>query len=177
MASDERARAVWIAVTDNRWGRLFRCHRTPTGGWRAEEPETIRSAWEEHRDGHGAPPPGAPDAGPPQHMPSLAHKKEEETRRFAHEVAAWLEARTRERGIDHLTVFAPDHFLGPLRASWPPRLRPLVTEHADARAGAVVEGVERIHAVDRTRGVRRTGQGPVLPVEPDQPAHRLALVA
>src|SRR5690349_5613661 len=90
MAIDEHARAVWIAATDNRWGRLFRCYRTPTGGWHAEEPATIRSTWEEHRDRHEATPAGAPDAGPPQHIPSLAHKKEEETRRFAHEVAAWL---------------------------------------------------------------------------------------
>jgi hypothetical protein len=81
MASDEPARDEWIAVTDNRWGRLFRCYRTPGGEWHAEESETVRSAWEEHRDRHEATPPGAPDAGPPQHVPSLAHKKEEETRR------------------------------------------------------------------------------------------------
>src|ERR1700742_4088343 len=45
MGTDEHARAEWIAVTDNRWAHLFRCHRTPSGGWHADGPETIRSAW------------------------------------------------------------------------------------------------------------------------------------
>jgi protein required for attachment to host cells len=124
----------WIAVTDNRWARLVRCQRTepePAGRWHADEFETIRTTWDEHQPRHEpALPDGAPKADDPDHAPGWAHKKEEETRRFAHEVAAWLDRRSAALAIRHISVFAPDHFLGPLRLSWSPRLRPLLTEHA-----------------------------------------------
>jgi protein required for attachment to host cells len=125
----------WIALTDNRWGRLVRFQLTKEGRWHAEEVATVRSEWEEHQDrfdqsgqSNAVAKANAPDHA--AHGHSWGHKKEEETKRFAHEIAAWLDRQSAELKIQHLAVFAPDHFLGPLRASWSKRLLPLLTEHA-----------------------------------------------
>ena len=125
----------WIALTDNRWGRLVRFQKTREGRWHADEVQTIRCEWEEHQDrrdraeqANAAAKSRAPEHSMHGHAPG--HRKEEETRRFAHEVGAWLDRQASELKIEQLAVFAPDHFMGPLRASWPKRLLPLLTEHA-----------------------------------------------
>lgn len=116
----------WLAVTDNRWAKLVQCTRTKGGRWHAEEVETIQSGWEKHQNRQEPPAKGEK----PEHAPGWAHKKEEETKRFSHEVAAWLEKLSHDRNISHFSVFAPDHFLGPLRTSWSARLKPMVAEQA-----------------------------------------------
>ncbi len=131
MAETQHPSTRWVLVTDNRWARLVRLTKSAPTGWHADELKTMRSEWEEHHERHDQ---LLPDRNPrgdvPEHFPGWAHKKEEETRRFAHQVAAWLERLAGELEITKIAVFAPDHFLGPLRASWSPRIRSLVTEHA-----------------------------------------------
>jgi broad specificity phosphatase PhoE len=118
-------------VTDNRWARLVRFSTAAQASWRAEEVEALRSEWEEHHERND---PLMPDRNPrgdvPEHFPGWAHKKEEETRRFAHRVTVWLERLARQWQIGTILVFAPDHFLGPLRSSWSPPLHSIVSEHA-----------------------------------------------
>ncbi len=116
----------WLAVTDNRWAKLIHCTRTNGGRWHAEEVETIQSGWEQHTNRQVPPTTGTK----PEHSSGWAHKKEEETKRFSSEVAAWLEKLARDRKISHFSVFAPDHFMGPLRASWSARLKPMIAEQA-----------------------------------------------
>ena len=122
----------WIAVTDNRWARLIRFQPTEAGRWHAEEVQVIRSDWEPHQDRHEKAEPTQTLANTPEHARhghSWGHKKEEETKRFAKVVAAWLDERASDLRIAKLDVFAPDHFLGPLRKSWPKKLATLITEH------------------------------------------------
>jgi protein required for attachment to host cells len=116
----------WLAVTDNRWAKLVHCTRTKGGRWHAEEVGIIQSGWEEHQNRDTPPSPGKK----PEHSAGWAHKKEEETKRFAKEVAAWLEKQGHDRKITHFSVFAPDHFLGPLRANWSARLKPMIADQA-----------------------------------------------
>ncbi len=131
MTLPEGGHLCWIAVMDNRWARLVRCQRNSGGRWHGEEVETLRSGWEQHHERHD---PALPDRTPrpavPERAPGWAHKKEEETKRFTHEIASWLEKRAHEHAMHELWVFAPDHFLGPLRASWSAKLRPIIRDHA-----------------------------------------------
>ncbi len=130
MTLPEAGHVCWIVTSDNRWARLVRCRLNSGGRWHAEEIETLRSDWEPHHERHD---PALPDRTPrpavPERAPGWAHKKEEQTKRFAHQVAEWLQRHAHERAMRELWVFAPDHALGPLRAAWSASLRPIIHDH------------------------------------------------
>ena len=52
-----------------------------------------------------------------------------EHNRFARNVSEWLERKTSDCEIEHLTLFAPPRFLGVLRQTWSPQLAARITEH------------------------------------------------
>jgi protein required for attachment to host cells len=55
-----------------------------------------------------------------------------ESRKFAHEIAEYLEHEHQENRFDRLHVVAPPAFLGVLRATWSDRLRRAIVQEIDS---------------------------------------------
>jgi protein required for attachment to host cells len=107
-------RKRWVAVADERVGRLLRVERTERGGARVAAVNDIRNAWEEHE--HGRP---SPRAGRNGHTyASEGHEAETMRDRFAKDLATWLEREAALRSIDEVALFAPPRLLGALRGAW-----------------------------------------------------------
>jgi protein required for attachment to host cells len=118
-------RKTWIFIVDHGRGRLLSGSPAPRGRFRLVQRDAIENTWEEHQ--HGRP---SPRAGREGHTyASRGHEDEEMTKRFAREVAEWLEERVRQLDIDRLDLFAPPRFLGALRQAWRPRLAVHVEAH------------------------------------------------
>lgn len=116
-----------IVISDQRSARLFVRASEPGGRWRLEERSRLENRHEREHEHHrpdllgrGAPPTAAAAAGP-QHLVSQGHTREEEARRFAREVAAWLGEQRHACSLDRITLFAPPRFLGLLREEQAPR--------------------------------------------------------
>ena len=115
---------TWIFVVDNGRGRLLRGTQVPPGRFHLEEDCSIENTLEPHE--HGRPSPRTGKAG--NTYASQGHEDEERMSRFARNVTTWLEKKTREHGIDKLTLFAPPRFLGALRQNWSQQLAARVSE-------------------------------------------------
>jgi protein required for attachment to host cells len=117
-------RTSWIATVDERRARIFRCTRTLRHGWHVEEHGVaLRNI---HEEDHERRRPAILGSGPhtmPPHEAGWGHEQQEEQRRFARDVAHWLEERLVRSEIDALRVFAPTRFLGLLREYLPERTR------------------------------------------------------
>jgi protein required for attachment to host cells len=106
-----KQREIWIAVVDQRKGRILHICELDAGGFRCAEKGFIENRWEEHQ--HGRP---SPRSGRTGHTyASRGHEDEEMMRRFAKEVSEWIDRVLQELRIEHLEVFAPTRFLGALR--------------------------------------------------------------
>jgi protein required for attachment to host cells len=120
-----RKSQTWIFIVDNGRGRLLKGAPAPRGRFHLELDDAIENSWEEHQ--RGRPSPLAGRAG--HSYASWGHEDEELMRRFARDVAVWLDDKTRKHAIDRLALFAPPRFLGALRQAWTPRLAMCVEEH------------------------------------------------
>lgn len=113
-----------IVISDQRSARLFVRASEPGGRWRLEERARLHNRHEGEHEHHrpdllGR---GAPTAAAgPQRLVSEGHTREEEARRFAREVAAWLGEQRGACSLDRITLFAPPRFLGMLREEQAPR--------------------------------------------------------
>ncbi|MCP3905870.1 MAG: host attachment protein [Planctomycetes bacterium] len=110
--------SIWVGILDQRKGRIVRIRPVPEGRYRCEEHGSIESPWEEHE--HGRPSSRSGKMG--HSYASQGHEHEEMMRRFAREVAEWLNQSVQHLNIDVLNVFSPARFLGELRQTCPARL-------------------------------------------------------
>jgi protein required for attachment to host cells len=115
---------TWIFIVDNGRGRLLKGAPAPRGRFHLELDDSIENKWEEHQRGRPSPLTGKDGRS----YASVGHEDEEMMRRFARDVAGWLEEKTRRLDIDRLALFAPPRFLGALRQAWSPRLALCVDE-------------------------------------------------
>lgn len=132
----------WIATTDNRRAALLSCRGTPGGELALDRVRSLENSHEgEHSRGRPSMIGGSERAGSARassgsaapHFTSRGHEEEEEHRRFAREVAAWLDRSGAELKCERITVFAPARLLG--------MLRDLMGHHPSLRAKAdLVEG-------------------------------------
>jgi protein required for attachment to host cells len=120
---------TWLVIADNRRTRLLQGSLTAAGSPHLEESGEIDNAWEEREHGRPGLRMGAKST---QSYPAVTHEKEEEERRYAGQVATWLDKEAVARQIDAFVVFAPDRLLGTLRKTWSPKLRGMTKErHGD----------------------------------------------
>lgn len=115
----------WIVTADNRRASLFSCRKTPGGELNVEHVRTLENAHENEHEHHrpsslggaerrGTKTRAVGSAAP--HSASPGHAVDEEQRRFAHEVAGWLDRASKELSVEGVAVFAAPHLLGLLRS-------------------------------------------------------------
>mgnify|MGYP000843974413 FL=1 len=118
----------WIVVADARIASLFECKRTPNGSLHIEAVKSIRNSHEaEHERGRPNLAGGAERRGSvtssgahaAPHTVGPKHTADEEHRRFAREVHAWLAETAHRSAPGRVTLFAPARFLGLLREESP----------------------------------------------------------
>jgi protein required for attachment to host cells len=106
-----------IVTADERKATLFACTTVPGGRWHVASLRSIENKWEDYHEKHRPSALGrGPSASAAQHFASVKHEPEEEHRRFAREVGAWLKSEASRASAPHLSVFAAPRFLGLLRA-------------------------------------------------------------
>jgi hypothetical protein len=106
----------WFVTADGRRAALFSCHAVPGGRLHVDPLRHVENAHEAEHEHHRPLALGrGPSANAAQHFAGHGHADEEEQRRFAREVAAWLGDATRELRLDRVEVFAASRFLGLLR--------------------------------------------------------------
>jgi protein required for attachment to host cells len=143
-----RKTQTWIFIVDNGQGRLLKGAPAPRGRFRLELEDSIANKWEAHQRGRPS-----PLAGRTGHSyASVGHEDEEMMKRFARDVAGWLDEKTSRLDIDRLALFAPPRFLGALRQAWSPRLAIRVEEH-EGDLGYMAPGdLVRHRAISRLLG-------------------------
>ena len=101
---------VWALLADARRGRLLRCTETGKGRVRVEERDSITNIWPGHEHQRSSPlwKNATITFG-------IEQSDKEDLRRFAREVAAWLQHKTEEFGIRRLHILVSGRFLGALR--------------------------------------------------------------
>lgn len=116
----EKVSERWIATVDARRARMFRCHPTRQHAWRLEEAEVaLRNPWEQaHERGRPNYMPKGPQAGP-HHAATEGRQEEEGQRRFAKDVAGWLDAHLKNVSQVPVVCFGPAKFLGSVRDALP----------------------------------------------------------
>lgn len=102
-----------LATVDERQARLFRCFPTQRETWRLVEEEGLPNAWEWYHERGRPAMLGRGPATVPPHEAAEGHAEEEARRRFAGDVADWLEKRTPPEG--GLIVFVASRFMNPVR--------------------------------------------------------------
>ena len=120
-----RKSRTWIFIVDSGKGRLLKGAPVPGGRFHLEQNDSIENTWEQHQRGR----PSSRTGREGHSYASYGHEDEEMMKRFARDVAEWLEKKTSSLGIDRLALFAPPRFLGALRQAWSPRLALRVTEY------------------------------------------------
>jgi protein required for attachment to host cells len=106
----------WAIVADERSARLISVERTPMDSVQVEEHATLENTQTEHQ--HSRPSPLASKDG----HTHAANPHEEETlrKRFAKELAGWVEKQGQKHGIERIDLFAPAKLMGNLRGEWSP---------------------------------------------------------
>lgn len=94
---------AWFALTDAESCRLLCCSLTRRGKHHIDEYDAMKNTLPEQE--HARP---MTNAG-------ATHNVEDNERRFAGEIVAWLKKRTEQYAIDCLVIFAPPRMLGVLR--------------------------------------------------------------
>ena len=94
---------VWFALADSGHCRLLSCRVTEPRAPHVQEHESLENCGPEQEHARPASQGGA------------THHVEERERRFAGEIAEWLERRTEQHNITSLMVYAPARMLGALR--------------------------------------------------------------
>ncbi|MCZ6835026.1 MAG: host attachment protein [Planctomycetota bacterium] len=128
-------RLSWICIVNQREGRLLRAREIPEHRHQLKLKARIENKWEEHE--HGRPSPLAAKNG--HTHSSYGHESETMRRRFAQDVADWLESNARTNGIDRVAVLAPSRFLAELKPRWSTRLQSHVEEY-ECGLGYLEEG-------------------------------------
>lgn len=95
-------KGAWFALADAESCRLLYCCLTKQGTQHVEEYDTIKNGLSEQE--HIRPSSGEP-----------THNIEDNKRRFASEIVAWLRRQADQHEIDRLVIFAPPRMLGMLR--------------------------------------------------------------
>jgi hypothetical protein len=108
--AESRPHPTWVALVDTRCGRLLRRGATAAGRPRLDELDRLDEAWVERE--HGRP---SMLAGKGRSFASHAHEDEERRRRFAREIARWLQAALDRPDVDVLDVHCARPMLGELR--------------------------------------------------------------
>jgi len=99
----EQRNHAWFALADAEHCRLLCCRLTKQGTQHVDEYGAFENTLSEQEHKR------------PMSQDGMTHDVEEEERRFAGEIVAWLQERTKEHEIDHLVIFAPPRMLGVLR--------------------------------------------------------------
>lgn len=99
----ERQNCAWFALTDAKTCRLLSYSLTRRGKHHVDEYDAFENTLPEQE--HARP---MTNAG-------TTHNVEDNERRFAGEIVAWLQKRADQYEIDRLVIFAPPRMLGVLR--------------------------------------------------------------
>lgn len=121
-------RRHWIVTTDSRRASLFSCEKTPGGELHLTQVRSIENTHEAEHERHRPDSMGGAErrgsmtssgAAAAPHNVAQGHTEEEEHRRFAREVGAWLGGVAKEVGDGRVSIFAPARLLGLLRSEFP----------------------------------------------------------
>ncbi len=104
---------AWAVLADETRAKLLHCGPSPNGSPHVDQIDTFETTWEGHQ--HGRPSPLKAKNGHTHAAPG--HEKEEARRRFAQELANWLDKQIARHDIDHLAIFGPSRFLSALRGA------------------------------------------------------------
>lgn len=123
----------WVLVADLEGGKLLECTRKPPQGWcHLEEMDAIDNDWESHDLGGKKAARVSPGGSTYQNpVTQVADRR----KRFAKDLAVWLEKKVKQHNIPMVEIFAPPKLRGDLRKATTARLRDRVREHdADLRS-------------------------------------------
>ena len=110
-----KPRWQWALLADASRAKLLHCGPSSGGSPHVKHVDAIEASWEGHERGRPSPLKGRGG----NTYAAGGHEAEEDRRRFAQELAQWLQSRLQQHGIDQLTVFGPPKFVGALRRACP----------------------------------------------------------
>lgn len=149
----------WFVTADNRRATLFHGMKDENNRLRVAEDRSVANTHEkEHERGRPSALGYGSGAGAPS-FASFGHTGEEEQKRFAREVCAWLKQAAEQHKFPCVTVFAPPEFIGQLRLELN-GLSSLVelrkAELTRLRPGALATHPAVLDEVDRQSRLQRT---------------------
>jgi len=106
-----RRSPAWFALADTEHCRLLCCRQTEQGTPHVDEHGAIENTAPEHEHLR------------PQTGDGMTHDVEENERRFAGKIVAWLKEQAGACEIDHFKIFAAPRMLGTLRKVAPGSLK------------------------------------------------------
>lgn len=118
--------SFWIAVVTNKGANILQGTVVPPGRPHLEVRVSLEHV-EEPRE-HGRPSPRRSKDG--HSYANWGNEDEEDLTRHARRVAAWLEQRGADLGVEELRVFATPRLTGALRTQYPPKFAELVVDES-----------------------------------------------
>lgn len=148
----------WIVVSDERVARLVSLKRVSGGRWRAEERRSRASRWADYHEHHRPSALGGRSGSSHKHFsPGFSEAEaREERRRFARDVARWIEHDCRNvlDEDSRVAVFAAPGFFGTLREELGERHRRMALHELELTRLRPDELVEH-PSVQRVLGIER----------------------
>jgi protein required for attachment to host cells len=108
-------RSQYIVTTDGRQALLYRCQSDRPGRCSLERLRELRNTHADTREHHRPTMLGSGPTANAHHLASPNHDREEDQRRFARDIAQWLNSAGDGAPDSELTLFAPPALLGHLR--------------------------------------------------------------
>lgn len=111
MTTTATSATTWIVLANDHQARLLSARRTPTGRCQVVERDEIESPMPTRDRGR----PSALNGMSGHSYADNLRALQEERRRFAKQLARWIDALLKRPAINKLTVFAPSRMIGSLR--------------------------------------------------------------
>ena len=118
---------LWVVVVDGERARLLRGIKT-NGRPHLDLISTIENDHLEDKE-YGRPTMLRGGGGTNPTLLAPGHQHEERMKRFAREIATWLQKARSEHAVGTFEVIAPKRLMGALRPEWPKDLEAHVREH------------------------------------------------
>ncbi len=149
------AATTWIVLANDHQARLLSARRTPTGRCQVVEREEIESPIPTRDRGR----PSALNGMSGHSYADNLRALKEERRRFARQLARWIDEFMKRPAINKLTVFAPSRMIGSLREVLSVKHRGQIQLIDENLINMPSDALRRHHAITRLVGLHRAADG------------------